>query len=57
MVVRIIVQFDVGSTSGTLFERNGFDHRTISDGPVAQLQWMAEMNFISAITATSVSCV
>ena len=46
-------QFDLGSTTGTLMESNGFDRRAISDGPVTQLQWMAGMNFISAITFSS----
>ena len=36
---------------------DGFDNRTISDGPVTQLQWMAGMNFISASTFNSVSSV
>ena len=43
--------------SGTLLESNGFDRRSISDGPVIQLQWTAGMNFISASTFNSVSSV
>ena len=43
------------TTTTPLFENQGFDKRTISDGPVRQLQLQSELGILYAVTGTAVS--